>query len=548
MSKAPTSLGEGAPAASGGSFDIFEIVLYGLGRYRWWVVPCVGIGLAVGLVKSLIEPNTFASTGEIFISLGMRESISPESVIGGAAPKIALPDELHVLKSPELFERVARIVGPDRILEPYDPTRYDDEQTPIWTRKLHEFQEWYFNRTKPKGQIDPKSRGQTELAGWTLAKIVTIRVGAMSQVMTVGARAKSPELAQEIVETTMSACRERHREVFADQFNKVFVEEQIEKAKENLENLATEFYQHRTDCGFFDIVKQKNQLFGDLGQIDNAIAGSTIRLAEIKKEREMTEEKLGVLPRKVPEVREPKYEPNPFYVKYQDQLVGFQERINSLSKTYKPESDEYARQKDEIAGDMELAKGLLKDLAPVVKVGDPYTIEVDNPDFKAAEKKLDDLDLEQERLLVNQAREADRRATILKRIDALLLCEPIHQRLQDEIGLTTSQINKFNDASDNAASLALIDQDITMSNLRILDHANFNPRKVAPDRAKSVITGLAGGFGAWAAFALLRQFLDSKVRFPKNLERTLGVKVLGVVPEQRRWKRIGRRIRARFAA
>ena len=84
--------------------------------------------------------------------------------------------------------------------------------------------------------------------------------------------------------------------------------------------------------------------------------------------------------------------------------------------------------------------------------------------------------------------------------------------------------------------------------VRILDHASFNPRKSAPQRGKAVLTGLAAGLGAWAGFALLRQFLDVKVRFPKNLERTLGVKVLGIVPEQKRWKRIGRRIRARFAA
>jgi uncharacterized protein involved in exopolysaccharide biosynthesis len=547
------SLKEAPPESSGGSFDIFEIVLYGLGRYRWWIIPFATIGLAVGVVRSLMVPNTYLSNGEMFINLGMRESVTPETVIGGPAHTILLSDELHVLKSPELFEKVARTVGADRILEPYDPTRYDDldarpTQPAYWKHKLHALQKRLFNRGRPAGKIDPESMNQVQLAGYALATTVTIRAGALTQVLTISARAKSPELAQDIVDATMQAAKERHREVFSNQFNQVFVTEQIEKAETDLEDVTTEFYEHRQGCGFFDIVKQRNQIFTDLAQIENTIAASSLRLAEIKTDRDLTTEKLQNLPLKVTELREPKPEPNPTWTKYQDQRLALEEKRASLAKTYREGTDDYEKIEKVLKDDLALLDKFLEGMPPLIIVGEPYTVEVDNPDRKAAEKKLQDLDVEQEMLLTRQTREADRRISLGERMDALLACEPLHERLQGEIGQLVSQINKFKDAMAKAQTLALVDQDLAMSNLRVLDHASFNPRKVAPQRSKSVITGLGAGIGIWAAFALLRQFLDVKVRFPKNVERTLGVKVLGIVPEQRRWKRLGKRLRARVAA
>ena len=546
-------LKESAPESSGASFDIFEIVLYGLGRYRWWIIPFATIGLVVGVVRSLMVPNTYLSNGEMFINLGMRESVTPEQVIGGPPRTILLTDELHVLKSPELFEKVARTVGADRILEPYDPTRYDrldarPTQPAYWKHKLHVLQKSLFNRGRPPGKIDPESLTQIQLAGYALASTVTIRAGALSQVLTITARAKSPELAQAIVDATMQACKERHREVFSNQFNQVFVTEQIAKAETELEDVTAEFYEHRQGCGFFDIAKQRNQIFTDLAQIENTISADGLKLAQIKTERDAITEKLQILPLKVPELREPKPEPNPTWVKYQDQKLALQEKLTSLSKTYLVGTDDYDKIKDGLEKDIARADEILKGMPPVIVVGEPYTVEIDNPDRKAAEKRLEELDVEQELTLTRQNREAARRITLDERMDALLACEPLHERLQAEIGQLFSQINKFKDAMAKAQTLELVDQDLAMSNLRVLDHASFNPRKVAPQRGKSVVTGLGAGIGIWAAMALLLQFLDVKVRFPKNVERTLGVKVLGVVPEQRRWKRLGKRLRGRVAA
>ena len=72
-------------------------------------------------------------------------------------------------------------------------------------------------------------------------------------------------------------------------------------------------------------------------------------------------------------------------------------------------------------------------------------------------------------------------------------------------------------------------------------------RKVGPQRTKFVIQGLGAGAAAGLAFCILRQLLDRKLRYPPSVERVLGLKVLGVIPETRAWRRAGRKVKRRVA-
>ena len=54
--------------------------------------------------------------------------------------------------------------------------------------------------------------------------------------------------------------------------------------------------------------------------------------------------------------------------------------------------------------------------------------------------------------------------------------------------------------------------------------------------------GLFGGLALGFALAIARQILDSRLRYPKAVEAALGIRVLGTVPEEGRWRRRGRRL------
>ncbi len=62
-----------------------------------------------------------------------------------------------------------------------------------------------------------------------------------------------------------------------------------------------------------------------------------------------------------------------------------------------------------------------------------------------------------------------------------------------------------------------------------------------------VLIGLGGGLLAGLLFTCLRQLLDSKLRYPRTVQTSLGVPVLGVIPEQRKWRKLGPSLRGKSA-
>lgn len=77
--------------------------------------------------------------------------------------------------------------------------------------------------------------------------------------------------------------------------------------------------------------------------------------------------------------------------------------------------------------------------------------------------------------------------------------------------------------------LASIHEEAT--NLSVLQEPSFDEDKVGPKRGKMLAIGLLGGLLVGILIALLREILDSRLRYPQAIERVLGVRVLDVIPE-----------------
>jgi hypothetical protein len=99
------------------------------------------------------------------------------------------------------------------------------------------------------------------------------------------------------------------------------------------------------------------------------------------------------------------------------------------------------------------------------------------------------------------------------------------------------------DDLERAKLLGFFDRDESTLNLTTVHEATLPLVKDGPDRLKGMLIALVLGVFAGCGFAVLRQMLDRRVRYRSSVERMLGVPVLGVVPEEPRWKRIGTRAR-----
>ena len=552
----------------GPSFDILELVLFGIGRFRYWIVLTTVIGLAVGVFMSLIEPNIYSSNGKFLVRFGEREKRAPEQAIrtgGGQLPGMVA--ELHLLLSQELYESVAKKVGPDKILKPFDPTEFDNESTPKLTRWQHQFQDWWFNRNRKPSELeseptepvdvatlDPKEaeelaeREQLKLerAATQLRGRIQIVSDRFAPVLVVKGMAYSAELAQEIVAATMEAARERHAAVYADQVDTEFIEKQLTQYQELSQEAEDEYMRHRDDCGFYDIESERGIILAGIQNLKGDLEGLDFRVEQIDRELEQIESLLETTPQTVLEVKPAVEQPNPDYTILRSDLKRLQGELRAKEVRFRDGAEALEDWREKLGEEIARVEAELEQTPPLI-LGTEKEMDRLNPVYQKLLEQQRALQNEQELIPWKRETKTEQLEEKNRQLFRLLACEPVHRELRGSIATAAARRQQFQLARSKTETFQMLDQDPDMSNLVTVQTAAFDPRKVRPKRGKTVLTGLMGGLAAGLAFGFLRQLLDSKLRFPKSIERQLGVKVLGVLPEQPKWRRLGRRVRRRAA-
>lgn len=551
------------PKKPGGfSIDIIELVVLGLGRYRWWIPLFAVIGLAVGTFMSLKIPNQFQSSGKFLVKFGSLEKQTPETVAGisdGRQFAHSLADEIQILRSNEMFEQVARELGPAYILEPpEDPTAHDGPTTPWIKRKLHEFQRWlWFGDRDPSVTATEQDEVITEeemetpkaiaAAAAKIARTARFYAGRQTMLMGVEYKDTTPERAQEICRKLMEMCQWRHTQVFSGLLAPKYLGEQLESALREEDVMSDRFQQHTEECGFYDLPARKTQVLGEISALEEAIADDELRRKEIDQELPRIEAELAEIEPTIIETVVPQAEINPQYTLIEDQIQKKNREIENLGVSFKPGSEHY---ESRLAG-IENAKRVLEEklatLEPFI-TPPPRDRPIDNPRYVTLADEKSKLERERDRRDTGREARIERLAGKRAELQDLLDCEPIHRAMQGQIAEARSRVGQFQRAVQHNETLIAITKEKEASNLVMVHEPSFNPQKVAPERSKNVLTGLGGGLAAGLVFCVLRQFLDGKLRFPRTAKRVVGAKVLGVVPEVRSWRRAGERLRKGHAA
>jgi uncharacterized protein involved in exopolysaccharide biosynthesis len=570
------------PADDSPTFDVAEFVFFALGRFRYYIVLFAAVGFVYGIAGALKLPNTYSSEGQFLVRSGERERRTPETSLDqrddGKVQAPGLWEEIHLLNTPVLYQRLAEAIGPERIAKRYDPTFRDDENTPWATRMQHELQARFFFPKRPESEDEPTTEAEAEeqsepeaagpeateeepdpdafrvitpveAAGRVAMARTTIEPLKMgrsadtsSRVITIRYEAYTPELAQDAVRKLMDLCKERHKEVFSAPYQDSFISKQLEKAEKEEEEAREKYFEHVDECGFFDIPKQKSALVQNIERI-----GQSVRDAEIQ--REVARDELDEVNRQLPDL-----DPvniisstmsNPAILRYLDKWWAKDSEIMNIpysegSVHYKAMKEKLERERADIWDKIRQQQASL-DIEGGTE--DPIEQKIENDTYEELVKKGRDLQWRLSKLKIEIEGYREIIEDDTDRLTALLACEPTHDSLDRDKHKALVRADQLIGARGEAEVLDLMDQDSQLSNLKFVQDATYNPIKLGPSRSRSVIMGLFGGIALGVVFAFLRQILDSKLRFPGNIERTLGLRVLGVIPEQRRWRRLGRRVR-----
>ncbi len=274
--------------------DTVAFVFRAAWRSRWICLVIFALGTFAGVFAGAIHPNTFESIGKLLVRPGVRESVTPETAVAGgqARPgslRESLANEMQILQSPRLMQLVAEAVGPQTILEPYDPAADDDQSTPIQVRLLHELQAWWFSDSSGGGS-GSESASPLDAAQHALESSLAIFPEPDSSVLTVSCVATSPRLAHMIVDAALEAVFDLHREVFETSSSLAFLREEWDTVEREASEAARALHEYEQENRIFDMKAQRDALFKHIGELETGLIADRVEFESLQARKGLLQE------------------------------------------------------------------------------------------------------------------------------------------------------------------------------------------------------------------------------------------------------------------
>jgi uncharacterized protein involved in exopolysaccharide biosynthesis len=515
--------------------DLRVLLVRGVSRSLPWVILIVFLGIAAGFAIGQIQPNTFVSNAKLLLRVGAREQMSSESLFGpdegqrATAPTMV--DELQMLADVGVYEQVARKIGPREILAVADPTRDDGPLTFPLVRVLHRVQALGFRWISPPhdcpaGDCPSCLRAATK----SLVKDTKITNEPGSNVILVAYTSTSPEKARAVAAALVDAFIERHRDQFSIQSLVDRNRDKVERAKKARDEAADVYIRDVDQFGGDDIDVQGPPLLAEINGVEKDLFAARVRREEIVRQRASLSERLTGIPSEVEILRPAIMVPNEEYetqlalkrtLLAQKQSVPFEIRPKEEMRQREREFDEQIAKIDE----------RLKSIPRAVK---QTTERRENVGHSTMATRIEDLDEEEQALVVKidlLEKRLEEKQARMSEIRTKGLVAALHRK--DLAAAKDVEENRYKHLLERFSvleSLASIDLNEN-ANLTVLQQPTLDLEPVGPKQVGLVLKGLIVGMLAAAAFAMLRQRFDGKLRYPETWERARGVPVLGLVPE-----------------
>jgi polysaccharide biosynthesis protein PslE len=237
----------------------------------------VGV-MATSVAIYMWLPRSYASDGQLFVQLGRANSSmdpSPEesrSVSIQDSRETEILSVVELLKGNGILTEVVKEIGPERILE-------NEIKLPLLDTILG-----MLNRGD--GTVDPELPEEyatlklRERAVKKLAADLEIAAQKKTSVISVYCEAASPRLAQEIVDTVMSAVQKLHVSVHAVEKSKTFFESEFEIQEGKVRAAEQALRDFRNENSFLSVDEARATLNGVIAKLENEAVDVRVDLTE----------------------------------------------------------------------------------------------------------------------------------------------------------------------------------------------------------------------------------------------------------------------------
>lgn len=509
-------------------------LIKGAYRYRLLVLLAGAAGFVISALDAALLPDEYSSKGALFVRPAVRNVLTPESAFADTGSRRmttreSIMNELQMLNSPRLFEKAVEIVGVETILSTTDR---DFDGNAI-KGKLHriatEVTEW-MSVPEGGGGREVSAKQKFENAARVLSDRSQFRPEAGTSVISVEAKAESPEEAQSLTAALMEAAVELHSEINESMGSLDKIEAELEQA----ETLAREA-EGRRDAflqseGFYDFEVQQRGLATYLTTLQQQLDTTRLQLSQQRAEVTLLEslEKTVSKTREVP--GSGTFVLNPQVTALRDLL----EQLKLRRADLEVERARLSVSGSELRERRQALENLERETRDRLAAAD---VEIklrggveENPNYAFVVDALQARSVAIKGLTSKEATEVELLKATGESLAKLSALQPRWQGLQLEARQKRDNADRLLTTVTNMRAVRRLEQQ-KLSNLQVMHAATFNPICVGPGRTKqALLGGFLGGF-LGLGLALGLAFLGVRVHGATDVVRA-GVAAELVVNEQ----------------
>lgn len=485
------------------------------------ILTTMAVVFGLMFLIALLTPPRYAATSSLLIMLGPEYTYRPAagemSAVNASFEREAiLQTEINVLHSRPLLEEVLRTVGLEKVF----PERVHPGIVSVILggigKGLHAI------KAAITGGDSGEEPDPVKLALDDFGDMYGIEAERVGDVIRVSFTHKDPDVAAEVLNTTIHSFIERRRELFADP-QSTLVEDQVAKLRDQASQAQgnLQAYKAAHDISNYEtqldiLLHRRGEVAKDQQDAENLVSQLTQKVAALQVQQKIvpvdvmvyTETNSGERTKNI-----------------QDSLENMRAREIELQANYRPDSrpvQEIRLQIDKMEAELQRLRS--DQSASATRKG--RNLVYDNVVFELS-KAQSDLSAAQARATLDkdQLADVDRQVQALneRRTDLLAL---ERQSMAAEEGLKDA-IKIYQDRKlmeDVAARKG--------ANVRVIQDAEA-PMKSTGIRKMIVIVGFVLALVAGAIVAVVSEFNRRGFLSPEKLERTLGIPVLVSIPDSR---------------
>ncbi len=454
-----------------------------IGFRHLWLATCTFL-LVVGaaLAVAFLLPETFESEGKLFLRIGRSSvTLDPTTNVGQIVSMTEsrereLSSSLEILKSHELLEAVLEQLGAVAVLQ------------------------------QDQAFIQPVAPGASHLGDlvWEkalikLKKSLKYDPGKNSNVITVTCSAKSPELAQQILEIYFTAFKTHHLQLNRTAGSYEFFNEQTQTLEKQLEEAKERLRAAKNLIGVTSINDEKHQIEQQLSSLEKSVAAAQADIAA-------SDSKLGVLRRAYPGIEN-----------HQVGEVSAQAVASMKAELYK----------------LQILEGeLTSNLSPTHPRVVALKEQVEQSKRVLAHQEFASEDSNGMALRASaeelQRQYDAKKLTLLKLNDDDINMRTLEQQVQ---AIETNHL-KYQDNREQARIDGAL-EDERISNVNIAQYPTYRPKAAGLDDLVIVLLGVVAAVFAALVATLVSEYFDDTFQVPEDLEASLQVPVVLSVPRSR---------------